>query len=105
MLEIDEKNLKQGVLGLVVALVEIIEDALKLQALKRMDSGVLDEEEIERLGSALQELRVAIEEIKEEQCITETVRAIREDLDDIIDDALEKIINPEQWEEQLAAVH
>jgi hypothetical protein len=105
MLEIDEKNLKQGVLGLVVAVVEIIEDALKLQALKRMDSGVLDEEEIERLGSALQELRVAIEEIKEEQCIAEIVRAIREDLDDIIDDALEKIVNPEQWEEQLVAVH
>ncbi|MFA5294429.1 MAG: gas vesicle protein K [Methanoregulaceae archaeon] len=105
MLEIDEKNLKQGVLGLVIALVEIIEDALKLQALKRMDSGVLNDEEIERLGRALQELRTAIEEIKEEQCIAETVQAIREDLDDIVDDALEKIVNPEQWKDQVAAAH
>jgi hypothetical protein len=104
MLEIDENNLKQGVLGLVVALVEIIEDTLRLQALKRMDSGVLDEEEIERLGRSLQELRIAIEEIKEEQGIAETVRAIREDLDDIVNDALEDIINPEQ-DAELAAAH
>jgi len=102
MLEIDENNLKQGVLGLVVALVEIIEDALTLQALKRMDSGVLNEEEIERLGQALQEFRVAVEEIKEEQGIAGTVCAIREDLDDIVNDALEKIVNPEHWKEQAA---
>lgn len=105
MLEIDETNLKQGVLGLVVALVEIIEDTLRLQALKRMDSGVLDEEEIERLGRSLQELRIAIEEIKEEQGIAETVRAIREDLDDIVADAIDDIINPEQVAEQLVAAH
>lgn len=103
MFEIDENNLKQGVLGLVVALVEIIEDTLRLQAVKRMDSGVLDNEEIERLGRSLQELRAAIEEIKEEQGIAETVRAIREDLDDIVADALDDIICPEQVAEQLAA--
>jgi len=103
MFEIDENNLKQGVLGLVVALVEIIEDTLRLQAVKRMDSGVLDNEEIERLGRSLQELRAAIEEIKEEQGIAETVRAIREDLDDVVADALDDIICPEQVAEQLAA--
>ena len=102
MLELDEENLKQGVFGLVVALVEIIEDTLKLQALKRMDSGILNEEEIERLGKALQELRDAIEEIKEQQGIAGTVRAIREDLDDIVDDALLRLLNPVR-EEELAA--
>ncbi|MCP8317446.1 MAG: gas vesicle protein K, partial [archaeon] len=49
VLDIDEKNLKHGVLGLVVALVEIIRDALKLQAFKRMESGDLTEEECTRL--------------------------------------------------------
>jgi hypothetical protein len=103
MLDIDENNLKAGVLGLVVALVEIIEDTLRLQAIKRMDSGILDTDEIERLGQSLQDLRIAIEEIKEEQCIAETVRAIREDLDDIVNDALDDILNPELDAEQLAA--
>jgi len=35
-INIDEKNLKHGVLGLVIALVEVIMDTLKIQAFKRM---------------------------------------------------------------------
>jgi len=97
VLEIDEKNLKYGVLGLVVALVEIIRDALKLQAFKRMENGNLTEEEIERLGCALTDLDVAIEEIKQEQGIIESVQAIRDGLDDIVDDVLDKFLNPERW--------
>ena len=97
VLEIDEKNLKHGVLGLVIALVEIIRDALKLQAFKRMENGNLTEEEIERLGRALADLDMAIEEIKQEQGIIESVQAIRDGLDDIVDDVLDKILNPERW--------
>ena len=41
VIDIDEKNLKHGVLGLVIALVEIIKDTLKLQAVKRMEGGSL----------------------------------------------------------------
>ena len=44
MINIDEKNLKHGVLGLVIALVEIIRDALRLQAIKRIESGKLTEQ-------------------------------------------------------------
>ena len=97
VLDIDEKNLKHGILGLVIALVEIIRDALKTQALKRMESGNLTEEEIERLGRALTDLDVAIEEIKQEQGINESVQAIRDGLDDIVDDVLDKFLNPERW--------
>jgi len=98
--DIDEDNLKHGVLGLVLALVEVIRDALKLQAFKRMESGNLTEEEVERLGEALMDLDVAIEQIKEEQGVTESVKAVRDGLDDIVDDVLDKMINPERWEEE-----
>ncbi len=98
-IDIDEKNLKHGVLGLVVALVEIIKDALRLQAMKRMDGGSLTEEEIDRLGRTLMDLDGAIEEMKKEQGITESVKSVRDGLDDIVDDVLNKIINPEEWEE------
>ena len=99
MIEIDEKNLKQGVLGLVLALVEIIENTLRIQALRRMDSGLLSDDEIERLGSALLELKCAIEEIKEEQGITGTVTEIREELDEVVNEVLDTMINPERWED------
>jgi hypothetical protein len=100
VVDIDEKNLKHGVLGLVIALVEIINDALKLQAIKRIEGGSLTEEEMERLGEALMDLDRAIEEIKEEQGIIEAVRSVRDGLDDIVDDVINRFVNPEEWRKQ-----
>ena len=93
-IEIDESNLKEGVLGLVIAVVEILEEALKIQALKRMESGLLAEEEIERLGKSLMDLHEAIEQIKTDQGLTKTVDEIRAELDDIVDDVVEKMVKP-----------
>lgn len=99
-IDIDENNLKHGVLGLVIALVEIIKDALNLQAMKRMEGGSLSEEEMERLGGALQDLDIAIEEIKKEQGVAESVKSVRDGLDSIVDDVLDKMINPERWRKE-----
>ena len=100
VVDIDEKSLKHGVLGLVIALVEIIKDALNLQAIKRMEGGSLTEEEMERLGQALMELDAAIEEIKQEQGIIESVRSVRDGLDEVVDDVLDRMINPEKWRQE-----
>lgn len=99
-IDIDEDNLKHGVLGLVIALVEIIKDALNLQAMKRMEGGSLSEEELERLGEALMDLNVAIEEIKKEQGVTESVKSVRDGLDSIVDDVIDKMINPQRWKRE-----
>jgi hypothetical protein len=99
-INIDEKNLKHGVLGLVVALVEIIKDALKLQALKRVEGGSLTEEEIDRLGEALMDLDAAIEEMKTEQGISESVRSVRDGLDTIVDELLDKMMGGPKAEVQ-----
>jgi hypothetical protein len=100
VVDIDEKSLKHGVLGLVIAIVEIIRDALKLQAMKRMENGSLTEEEMVRLGEALMELDTAIEGIKQEQGIVESVKSVRDGLDQIVDDVLDRMISPERWEEE-----
>jgi len=99
-IDINEDNLKHGVLGLVLALVEVIRDALKIQAFKRMESGILTEEECERLGEALMDLDIALEEIKKEQGITESVQAVRDGLDEIVDDVIDRMVNPERWKEE-----
>ena len=100
VVDIDEKSLKHGVLGLVIAIVEIIRDALRLQAIRRMEGRSLSEEEVERLGEALMDLDTAIEEIKQEQGIIESVKSVRDGLDQIVDDVLDKMINPETWQEE-----
>lgn len=100
-IHVDEDNLKSGVLGLVLALVEVIRDALQIQALKRMESGVLSEEECERLGKALMDLDIALEGIKEEQGIARSVQAVRDGLDELVDDVIGRLINPERWQEEI----
>jgi hypothetical protein len=97
MIELGEKDLKQGVLGLVIALVEIVRDALKTQAVRRMEGGSLTDPECERLGATLMNLDSAIDQIKEEQGIVEAVQSVRDGLDEIVSDAMDKLINPEAW--------
>jgi hypothetical protein len=46
------------------------------------------------------DLDTVIEEIKEEQGLTETVKSVIEGLDDLVDDVIQKIVNPERWKEE-----
>ncbi|MDG9701843.1 gas vesicle protein K [Streptomyces sp. DH37] len=97
---VDEKSLKQGVLSLVVTLVEVIQEALERQALRRMNGGDLTEEELERLGDALLELDEAIEEIKSDHGITDSVADLHRGLDEVVDDVVDKLVNPGRWAEE-----
>jgi len=100
MIKIDEDNLKSGVLGLVLAVVEILRDALQNQATRRMESGSLTDEEVERLGRALADLDAALEDIKREQGLEQAVQSVRDGLDDIVNDAVQSLIDPTQWTEE-----
>lgn len=95
-LKIEEDKLKEGLLGLVVALVEIIAEVLKLQAIRRMEEG-LSPESVERLGQNIFDIFQTLEQIKKEQGLEESVDAIRENLDSVIDDFVNSLVNPEEW--------
>lgn len=100
MLEIDENSLKHGVLTLVVTLVEVIQEALEIQAVRRLEGGDLTEEEQDRLGEALMELDEALDEIKAEHGITASVTDLHRGLDDVVDEVVDKLINPARWAEE-----
>ncbi len=97
---LDEGNLKDGLLGLVVALVEIIQELLERQALRRMESGSLSDCEIERLGEALSELTEALDKIKSDNNIEDAVQLVRSDLDLAAEDLIDKFLNPVSWNEE-----
>lgn len=87
-INIDGKDLKQGVMGLVIAVVEVLKEALKHQAVRRMESGALSDVEVERLGAALMGIDKALDEIKEECGVKEAVESIRQGLDQALNDLL-----------------
>ena len=99
VVDIDEKNLKHGLLGLVIAVVEVVVDTLKAQAAHRMDGGSLTEEEIDRLGEALMEVDDAIEDIKREQGISEAVQSVRDQLDELADTVINDILGADILDE------
>jgi hypothetical protein len=98
-IHIDEENLKEGLLGLVVALVEIIEEVLERQAIRRMEGGRLSDEEMERLGDALSELDEALEKIKIDNGIENAVKSVRDGLDNVAENIVDQFIDPERWTE------
>jgi hypothetical protein len=89
---IDEGNLKQGLLGLVVGLVEIIQEVLERQAIRRMEGGKLSDQEIERLGLALSDLKEALDNIKKDNDLENAVRSVRDGLDQVADDMIAKLL-------------
>lgn len=99
-IRLDEKNLKSGLLGLVVALVEIIQELLERQALRRIEGGSLSDLEIERLGESLCELSVALEKIKADNDIADAVQSVRKGLDQAADELLEKFLDPDIWADE-----
>ena len=60
----DAEVVENGLAKLVLSIVELVRRLLEKQALRRMDSGNLTEDEIERLGNALMKLEEKMSELK-----------------------------------------
>ena len=93
-IKVDSDNLKEGLLGLVIALVEIIKEVLEKQAIYRIESNSLSEKEAEKLGIAFMHLDEAIEKIKKENNLEKTADKIRADLDNLVNNSITKLIDP-----------
>jgi hypothetical protein len=63
-LNLDPEKVEQGLVKLVLALVELIRQLLERQAIGRMEGGSLSDEEIERLGMTFLKLEQRMEELK-----------------------------------------
>ncbi|GAC1434363.1 MAG: hypothetical protein NVSMB68_06820 [Thermoanaerobaculia bacterium] len=60
----DPESVENGLAKLVLSIIELVRRLLEKQALRRMDTGNLTDEEIERLGSALMKLEEKMMEMK-----------------------------------------
>ena len=60
------EDVRRSVMQLVLTLVELIRQLMERQALRRMDEGTLDADEIERVGQALMQLEATVKELAEQ---------------------------------------
>lgn len=65
-LSLNPDDVKNGLARLVLTLIELLRELLERQAIRRMESGSLNENEIERLGSTFLQLAQQMERLRKE---------------------------------------
>jgi hypothetical protein len=63
-IDADPERVEQGLVQLVLTLVELLRQLMERQALRRMEDGTLTDEEIERLGETFMKLEQRMDELK-----------------------------------------
>jgi hypothetical protein len=66
----DPERVERGLAQLVLTIVELLRELMERQALRRIEGGTLDDEEVERLGVAFMKLADRMEELQEEFGLT-----------------------------------
>lgn len=70
-LKLTPDNADSGLAKLVLTLVELIRKLVEKQAMRRVDGGLLSDDEIERLGETLMKLEMKMEELKKHFNLTD----------------------------------
>ncbi|NTV67164.1 MAG: gas vesicle protein K [Chlorobaculum sp.] len=63
-IEANPDNVESGLARLVLTLIELLRKLVEKQAMRRIDGGSLDDEQIEKLGETLMKLEMKMEELK-----------------------------------------
>lgn len=92
------ENAREGLVTLVVTVIELLIDALEREAVRRMEAESLTDEEIDRMGRQLAAIEDELEALKRDEGIEDSVDDLRGDLDGLFADAIERLDeNPEAY--------
>jgi hypothetical protein len=70
-ISLDRENAGKSLMQLILALVNLIKDLMEKQALYRIESGNLTEDQVEDLGATLMKLDEKLKELREDFDLTE----------------------------------
>ena len=90
-IDIDGDEATNGLTTLVVTVVDLLLDALEREAVRRMESEDLSDDEIERLGQQLAAMEDELQCLKDDQGIEDDVARLRGDLDSLVSDAIHQM--------------
>ena len=73
-IDADPESVERGLAQLVLTIIDLLREVMERQALRRIDGGTLDDEQVERLGRTFMLLQERMDQLTEEFGLT------REDL-------------------------
>src|SRR5262249_36749647 len=71
-IDADPEKVERGLAQLVLTLIELLRQLMERQALRRMEQGTLDDDQIERLGQTFMKLAERMDELKAEVGLRDT---------------------------------
>lgn len=95
-INVDGENARDGLMTLVVTIVELLVDAMEREAIRRMESEMLTDKEVERLGAQLASLEAEIDRLKTDEGIDGPVDDLRGELNGLVNDLVHQVDDPRQ---------
>lgn len=89
--DLDGEAASDGLLALVVAVVELLVEAMEREGIRRMEAGQLSDSQVERLGRQFQAIEAELEDVRETAGVDDAVDDLRGQLDGLVDDALRTV--------------
>lgn len=90
-IDLGSEDAADGLIALVVAVIELLVETMEREGVRRMESGQLSSEEIERLGSQFMSIEEEIARIKDDADVEQDVDEFRNQLHELVDDAVDSI--------------
>lgn len=91
-IDLDGDEAADGLIALVVAVVELLVEAMEREAVRRMESGRLTDAEVERMGTRFATLEEELDRLKDETGVADEVDDLRAELHGLVDDAVGRVV-------------
>lgn len=95
-IDVDGDDAADGLVALVVAVVELLLEAMQREALRRMEAGQLTDEEVERVGVRFAAIETEIADLKADAGVEDEVADLRGQLDGLVADAVTGVVGDDE---------
>lgn len=90
-IDLDGEDAADGLIALVVAVIELLVETMEREAVRRMASGQLTDDEVERLGTRFAAIEAELDRLKADAEVERDVADVRAQLNGLVDDAVSRV--------------